>query len=134
MYHEAQHALVQFRLRHRVRNIRTNDSVVVDWVAELGLGLEEQEDVSVRQSPLLPFHAHDLSSAIAQHAFAEVRQHLLQLQLENSGDDVVALRGALVATCFQLLRISQYRATIFHCSECNWNGHLNMGKKIKLAM
>ena len=88
--HVVQHDLVQ--RRPRFRQFGAHNAVKVIGVQHAEAALEDDEDVGMRQPPLLPLHSHQIALHFSKNAILhKLVDQLLQPQVEHPGHQVRAV-------------------------------------------
>ena len=78
------------------RNLRTNHTVEVVAAQETAAALQDDEDVGVRQPPLLPLHSHQVALHFSENPLLhQLVDQPLQPLLEDAGHQVRSVIGCL---------------------------------------
>ena len=89
MDHVLHHQLMQLRMGVRIRNLSREELVEFIRSLKLGIRMEEDDEMSVRQAMLLEFIGVAVSDGLAQTSqLHDIIEHLIMLHMEDSTDNV----------------------------------------------
>jgi hypothetical protein len=77
------------------RKFRGHETVNVFWRAQLGLRLEEDNDVGMWKATLLKLNGVKKGSHISQYTSLDVRYESAELEIEDANHQVRTIRGRL---------------------------------------
>ena len=89
MNHHRTDNAVQMWLPERIWDLCRNELVYRLWITKLVLWLQEDEQVHVREPPLLEFDGVDLGHCLSQDMiFEDIVEECILLYVKDSGHDV----------------------------------------------